>query len=93
MVCGNVDHAVLIQSGGDNNVSFLFIFLNSVVRIFVWDLFLSVGGIISSVLFVGWYNCSCCSVSPVFMLCRSCIGKKRSAMFDVSRIVLYVFAA
>lgn len=57
MVCGNVDHTVLIHLVGII-MSLLFSFLNSVVRIDLFGTFfffsLSVGGIISSILFVGW---------------------------------------
>jgi hypothetical protein len=77
VVCGNVRSRTINSSGGDNNVSFLFIFfLSSVVRIDLFGTFCFFGGIISSVLFVGWYNYSCCSVSPVFMLRCSCLCKK-----------------
>jgi hypothetical protein len=81
VVCGNVDHAVLIHLVGIIMSPSLY-FLNSVARIDLFGtfFFLSVGGIICSVLFVGWYNCGCCSVSPDFMLRRSYLGK-RSAMF------------
>lgn len=76
MVCGNVDHAVLIHLVGIIMSLFSLFFEFSGEDWLVWDFFLSVGGIISSVLFVGWYNCGCCSVSPVFMLRHSCLGKK-----------------
>ncbi|AQK89514.1 Transcription factor Pur-alpha 1 [Zea mays] len=55
VVCGNVRSRTINSSGGDNNVSFLFIFfLSSVVRIDLFGTFCFFGGIISSVLFVGW---------------------------------------